>query len=189
MQKLGILCTRYHGTGSPRVGLFDPEPSMLVLIYLSLRQPSVGAWVCFTRVPGYKQPVSWTQARTWHVAEAEPQTHQGPPHLDAACSPRSWGGGACLLGLLVTSAQWLAPDPRQSPWKRRLLLLLPSASALCSFPWKAAGHTPSRHFSGTLGSRPGARQLPILGREEGGSRPWGTGCCLWSPSCQVGDLS
>ena len=40
----------------------------------------------------------------------------------------------------------------------------------------------------TVGSRPGAQRAPSPKREEGGSRPWRTRRCSWSPRCQAGDL-
>ena len=39
------------GTGSPWAGFFDPEPSMLVLVYLNFRQPS--RWELGSALPGF----------------------------------------------------------------------------------------------------------------------------------------
>ena len=137
------------GTGSPWAGFFDPEPSMLVLVYLNFRQPS--RWELGSALPGFlgtgsqcpglrprprmSQPC-FPQAgprkpRQTHHAAGSTSNHLSRAAPPGLCPFSQELGRPCLQGLLVTTAQWLASGTQRSPWTCELLLLLPWKSPLC----------------------------------------------------------
>ena len=168
IQNLLCLCSSISASGSPQWELGSALPGFLGT---SGRCPGLRPGPGMSRKPSHRH----TKGRpAWTL-----------PVLPGAGE----GRGACLLGLLVTkrpvagSGHTAEPPETQAP--------PPPPLGLCPVLLPVKGCR-SHTFPALLrdpGQRPGAQWPPILGREEGGSRPWGTGCCSWSPSCQVGDLS
>lgn len=189
------------GTVSPWAGFFDPEPSMLVLVYLNFRQPSrweLGSgftWVPGTgsRCPGLRPRPRMSQPcfpqagprkprQTHHAAGSTSNHLSRAARLDSARSPGSWGGLHASRGSWSQlPSGWLqahsrAPGHASSSFS--------SASALRSPSREAASHTPSRHFR-TLGSGPAAQRAPSP-KERREAQVWRTRAMLRSPRLGAG---
>lgn len=113
IQNLLCLCSSISASGSPQWELGSALPGFLST---SGRCPGLRPGPGMSRKPSHRH----TKGRPAWTLPVLPGAGEGG-------GPASWGSWS-------QSAQWLAPDTRRSPRKRRLLLLLPSASALCSFP-------------------------------------------------------
>lgn len=118
------------GTGSPWAGFFDPEPSMLVLVYLNFRQPS--RWELGSALPGFLGTGSQCPGLRPRPRMSQPCFPQAGPR-----KPRQTHHAAGSTSNHLSRA---AP-PGLCPFSRELGAALPPGAPGHNCPVAGFGHT------------------------------------------------